>query len=166
VDLYLIRHADAVSIGEAGVAGDEERPLSAKGCKQAKALAEALQRQNVQLSKVLTSPLVRTRQTAEGMLESWNGPRPELVECTELEPGFQPKRLARRLNELKANAVALVGHQPDMSAWAAWLIGSNKAQVDFAKAGTAYIACNDQVGKGAGTLVWLVTPDWYRKGEA
>jgi phosphohistidine phosphatase len=163
VDLYLIRHADAVSLGEGGVASDEERPLSGKGQNQAKALAESLQRQGVRLSKVLTSPLVRARQTAEGMLASWNGPRPELVLCAELEPGFQPKRLARRLNDLKADSIALVGHQPDMSAWAAWLIGSNKAQVDFAKAGTAYIACAAEARKGGGTLVWLVTPSWYHK---
>lgn len=162
MDLYLIRHADAVSIGEEGVASDEERSLSAKGRSQSKALAEALERQQVRLTKVLTSPLLRARQTAEGLLESWSGPRPELIEIKELEPGFQPKRLARRLNDLKADSIALVGHQPDMSGWAAWLIGSNKAQVDFAKAGAAYIACGDAIHKGAGTLVWVVTPAWYK----
>ena len=161
MDLYLIRHADAVSVGE-GVASDEERPLSAKGRDQSKALAGALQRQDVCLGTILTSPLVRARQTAEGMLESWNGPRPKLLESEHLEPGFRPKQLASYLNELKAKGVALVGHQPDMSAWAAWLIGSNKAQLDFAKAGTAYIICGDEIRKGAGTLVWLVTADWYR----
>src|SRR5438067_852298 len=124
------------------------------------ALAAALQRLGVRFGTVLTSPLVRARQTTEGVLEHWNGPRPKLVECEHLAPGFRPKRLARDLNELQADGVALVGHQPDMSAWAAWLIGSNKAQLDFAKAGTAHIACGDGIHKGAGALVWLVTTDW------
>jgi phosphohistidine phosphatase SixA len=38
VDLYLIRHADAVPLGEGGISGDESRPLTKRGEEQASRL--------------------------------------------------------------------------------------------------------------------------------
>ena len=59
-------------------------------------------------------------------------------------------------------SVAVVGHQPDLGQLAGWLIGARKAQIDLAKAGVAHIAFDPEPRKGAGTLVWLVTPEWFR----
>jgi phosphohistidine phosphatase len=163
VDLYLIRHADALPLGEGGTTDDADRPLSDEGRQQAQRLTEALQRHGIRPAKVLTSPLLRARDTAEGILRHWTGDRPELVECPELKPGFRQKRLARVLEKLDDSSVALVGHQPDLGRWAAWLIGSKKAQVEFAKGGMAYLACEEDVRRGAGSLVWLVTSEWLKK---
>jgi phosphohistidine phosphatase len=160
MDLYLIRHADALPLGEGGITDDAERPLSPDGRSQAQKLGSGLQRRHVRLELVLTSPLLRARQTAEGMLTSWAEPKPELRLCDELGPGGSPKKLARFLRELGDDAVALVGHQPDLGSHAAWLIGSKKAQVDFGKGGAAYITCAKQPRKGEGTLIWLVTAEW------
>jgi phosphohistidine phosphatase len=163
VDLYLIRHADAVSVGEANVTVDEERPLSDVGEAQARTLAAGLQRQGIRIDLVLTSPLLRARQTAEGMLRQWTLPTPGIQECAALAPGGRPKKLARLLRDFEGKSVALVGHMPDLAEHAAWLVGSKKTQLDFAKAGVAYIAIADQPGKRSGTLVWLVTPEWMEK---
>ena len=161
MDIYLIRHADARPLGEGGITQDEDRPLSDEGIAQAAALARALQRHGVQLSRALTSPLLRARQTAEGMLGAWPAPAPELEACECLAPGARPKELARFLRRSGGDHVALVGHQPDLGRFAAWLVGSKNAQIDLAKAGVAYVTCDDQPRKRTGTLVWLVTPDWY-----
>lgn len=160
MDVYIIRHADAVPVGERGITSDEERPLSPEGEAQSRALAAALQRQDVHLDKVLSSPLVRARQTAEIMLQAWSKPAPELLLCDELGPGLRPKKLARGLRELKESSVALVAHEPDLSAWIAWLIGSRKARLNFAKSGVACVVCDEPPDKGAGTLTWLLTPEW------
>jgi phosphohistidine phosphatase len=159
VDLYLIRHADAKRADEDGVANDEERPLTEKGEAQARQTAAGLQRRGVKIKLLLTSPLVRARQTAEGLLRQWPAPAPELQTCDELAQGQKLKKLARVLRGLEAESVALVGHEPDLGALAAWLIGSKNAQIDLAKAGVACICC-DGFRKGAGTLQWLVTPEW------
>ncbi len=95
------------------------------------------------------------------MLKSWRPAEPELVFCDELAFGGKRRRLARFVAKLEAQAVALVGHQPDLSELAGWLIGSRSSQMEFAKAGAAYIVCDDTMGKGSGALIWLVTPDWY-----
>src|SRR5205807_2522803 len=63
--LYLIRHADAAPLGEGGVADDRDRPLTELGHSQCQALAAALQKRDVKVDQIVTSPLLRARQTAE-----------------------------------------------------------------------------------------------------
>ncbi|HEV3202877.1 MAG TPA: histidine phosphatase family protein, partial [Gemmataceae bacterium] len=66
MNLYLIRHADAVPLGLQGITQDEERPLSDEGQIQARALTHVLALRGIRLDKIVSSPLVRTRQTTEG----------------------------------------------------------------------------------------------------
>ena len=160
MDLYLIRHAEAQPLGEGGVRDDAERPLTAAGHGQCGPLAGALQRQGVRLEHVVTSPLLRARQTAEGLLKNLAPPTPELHTCDFLAPGGKRRKLTRFLRGLGAQSVAIVGHAPDLDLYAGWLIGAKKAQVDLAKAGAACIHFDDEPGKGVGVLTWLVTPEW------
>jgi phosphohistidine phosphatase len=161
MDLYLIRHAEAVSLGEQDINDDADRPLTSKGEGQARELGAALKRHNIRLDKVLASTLLRAQQTAEGMLSTGTSPSPELVSSAQLAPGGRKRKLARFLNQLGANAVALVGHQPDLDILAAWLIGSKKTQLEIAKGGIAYIVCSGPVNKRSGSLAWLLTPEWF-----
>ena len=159
MDLYLIRHAEAGD-RETWEGDDAERPLTAEGEEQARQLAAGLQRRGVALDAVVTSPLVRAQQTATGLLASWDGPPPELHTTPALAPGGKPRKLMRFLEKLNLTAVGLVGHMPDLGELAGWLIGSRKAQIDLAKAGVALIRCPAGPGKGAGQLVWMITPEW------
>jgi phosphohistidine phosphatase len=165
MELYLIRHADAVPLGHDGVT-DEERPLSEAGQAQCEPLARALLRQNVTVERIVTSPLARARQTAEGLREHWSAPAPELVVCDDLAPGSKRRRLARFLRQLGVGSAALVGHNPELSVFAAWLIGAKGAHVELAKAGVACIECDRKPGKGAGVLTWMVTPAWCEALQA
>jgi phosphohistidine phosphatase len=160
VDLYIIRHAEAVPRGT-DVNADADRPLTEHGHTQARALSAALRQRGVRIDVLLTSPLLRARQTAEGLLEQWPEPRPELRRCDELAPEVKPSKLARVLRKLRKQSIGLVGHMPDLAGDVAWLIGSKKAQVDLAKAGVARILCAEAPDKGIGTLVWLVSPAWF-----
>jgi phosphohistidine phosphatase len=160
VDLYLIRHADALPLGELGINDDAERPITERGKAQSRVLAAGFRRRAISLGLILTSPLVRAKQTAEEMLRHWSGTAPELRECEELAPGGKPRKLARTLRDWHGDRVALVGHEPDLGELAGWFIGSRKSRIDFAKAGVAYIHCEKDPRKGEGTLLWLVTPEW------
>jgi phosphohistidine phosphatase len=155
MDLYLIRHAEAEPKARAGKP-DDERALTPEGHEQARALAEAFRGHGVALDVVVTSPLVRARQTAEAFQS--------FVETCEVSPllalGVRPGKVARYLRNLGKERVALVGHNPDLSELAAWLIGSRKAQIDIAKGGAAFITCDGDADKGAGTLHWLLAPEW------
>jgi len=161
VDLYFIRHAEAVPRGTADVNNDVDRPLTERGQVQSRSLASALQRCKVRLDVLLTSPLLRARQTAEGLLDAWPDPKPELRQCDELAPDAKVSKLARALRKLRKESVGLVGHMPDLAADVAWMIGSKKLQLDLAKAGVARVACAEPPDKGSGVLVWLVPPEWF-----
>jgi phosphohistidine phosphatase len=160
MELYLIRHADAQPLGEGGVEDDAERPLTAAGQAQCRVLAAALQRQKVRPDKVVASPLLRARQTAEGLALHWTGPAPSQELCEHLAPGGKRRKLTRFLRNLGAESVAVVGHMPDLNDYLGWLVGSKKAQVELAKAGVAHVHFDGKPGKGDGVLTWLITPDW------
>ncbi|MBV8586412.1 MAG: histidine phosphatase family protein, partial [Verrucomicrobia bacterium] len=59
--LFILRHADA----DTEAPTDAERSLSEKGMDQARKIGRFLRDQGVQLDHILTSPLVRARQTAD-----------------------------------------------------------------------------------------------------
>jgi len=159
VNIFLIRHADALALGERGITQDADRLLSEEGEAQARALGAGLQRKGIQLAKIVTSPFRRAHQTAEGILRVWETPPPEVHVCAHLTPDGRPKKLAKFLRGLGSDNIALVGHQPHLGYCTAWLIGGKKAQIEIAKAGVACVAC-DEPRKGAGLLRWLVPPEW------
>jgi phosphohistidine phosphatase len=159
MDLFLIRHAEAVDRNEF-TGTDEDRPLTAAGNAQGKALGKGLPAHGVRLDLLLTSPLVRARQTAEGILETWGTPVPELRVCEDLAPGARRKKLARCLRALGVESVGLVGHMPDLGDFTAWLLGDKSMQIDLAKAGVVHVQCSQPPDKGAAALVWMITPEW------
>jgi phosphohistidine phosphatase len=157
--LYLIRHAEAVPPDDPNYA-DDERPLTDSGRAQARKLGAALAAHGVRFDCVISSPLTRARQTAEELIQGLGANTP-LEFADELAAGAKPRKIDRLVLKYDGEAIALVGHQPDLGEYAGRLIGSKKASVDFEKPGIACIACEDPPGKGCGALLWLLTPSWY-----
>lgn len=162
MELYIVRHAEAQPLGEGGIDNDEDRPLTEAGRAQCGPLAAALVRQDVHLDRIVTSPLRRARQTADGLLQNLRDPKPELHICDHLAPDGKRRKLTRFLKGLGVESIAVVGHMPDLALYTGWLIGSRKVQIDLAKSGVACIHFDDELDKGAGVLVWMVAPQWYR----
>jgi phosphohistidine phosphatase len=158
VELYIVRHAEAHPLGEGGSTTDDDRSLTSNGTEQARKVGSWLHQRGARPDVVLTSPLVRARQTAEQLVAQWEDPPIELRPCDELAPGGKRRKLARVLNKLGRQRIVLVGHEPDLSTLVGWLIGSRKAKLALAKAGIALVECEEEAGKGGGTLAWLVTP--------
>lgn len=104
--VYLCRHAKAAP-GEP----DELRQLTGKGLEQARTLGEQLAALPEPPVLVLTSPLVRARQTAEAIAVATGAP-------LRLEPRLEPGATAQDVRAAVAGSagpVATVGHQPDCS---------------------------------------------------
>jgi phosphohistidine phosphatase len=159
--LYVIRHAEAAPQGQDGIERDEDRPLTPGGQEQARRLAHALRGRGVKLDKLLTSPLLRAKQTAETVIASWGDGAPPLEECAALAPGGKKKKLLRELLAAGSEAVGVVGHNPDLGVLIGWLIGEKEVNLALAKAGVACIAFEGSPCKECGTLAWMVTPAWY-----
>jgi phosphohistidine phosphatase len=161
MDLYLVRHAEAFPIGHEGIQEDRDRPLTELGKQQANNLAETFTKQGIATPLILTSPLVRAEETAAILAIKWKLPPESFVYCESLSPAGKRRHLAATINHHSPNAVALVGHEPDLGLLAAWLIGSKQARIAFAKGGAALIRVKEgEVKKGCGKLIWMVTPEW------
>jgi phosphohistidine phosphatase len=114
VRLYLIRHAKAAS-GDP----DELRPLTPSGREVARRLGEELAGEGIEL--VLSSPLLRARDTAELIAKACGAP----METDErLAPGASAVEV-RAAIEGRGERVAVVGHQPDCSHIALVLTGKD-----------------------------------------
>ena len=112
--LYVIRHADAVPREDPTYA-DDDRPLTELGKRQSRALGETLSEQGVQFDVILCSPLPRAQETVEGILAGLSG-KPPVEYTADLRPGFKSRKLDREVAKHGGKAVALVGHEPDLSA--------------------------------------------------
>lgn len=157
--LYLIRHAEAVPTNDPNFR-DADRPLTEKGRADARRLGEVLAEHGIRFQAILTSPLVRAKETAELLAAGLGSLAPTVEEIEELAPGEKFRRLDRELIKREGDAIALVGHQPDLGDYAARLIGSKKASIKLDKPGIACVACDDPPGKDCGELIWLLSPEW------
>jgi phosphohistidine phosphatase len=157
--LFVIRHGKAEPRG--AHASDADRPLTADGAEEMKAVGRALGRLT-DISVVLTSPLVRARQTAEQIVAGFE-PAPKLEVLDQLASISSFRRLAEAINGHPADSIAVVGHEPDMSGLVAFLVGrEGNVAIDFKKGAVCRIDIDDRVAEGAGTLVWLVPPKILR----
>lgn len=112
--LYLVRHAEAAP-GEP----DELRSLTLEGRRQARRVAERLKKAYPTPAAVLTSPLLRARETAELIAEPFGlEPQPD----GRLAPGATTDGV-RAVAAARGDAVVVVGHQPDCGRIAAELTG-------------------------------------------
>src|SRR5438445_11955676 len=117
MDLYLIRHAEAVPSGDPNYVEDE-RPLTVTGHDQARALAAALRAHGVRFDRVVTSPLPRARQTAEALVPGLLDPNESLQEYAALSPGGRRRKLDRLMHGKEAQSLDTVCHLPDHTACA------------------------------------------------
>ena len=157
--LFVIRHAEAVPHHTPGYA-DDARPLTDTGHDQARRLGELFRRLEIRFDSIVTSPLVRAWQTTEGILADWPDPRPAVLTLDEIAGEMRPRRVVKYLKKLGQPTVGLVGHEPTLSRYIAWMIGSKKSRIGLEKAGFARLTCDD-LEKGGATLNCLITPEWY-----
>ncbi|WP_395699211.1 SixA phosphatase family protein [Aquabacterium sp.] len=119
MDLILWRHAEARDVTEGE--DDLQRPLTLRGQKQAQRMAEWLNRFLPASTRVLVSPALRTRQTADAL-----GRKYRLIES--LAPGAGSSQLltAARWPDSR-EPVLVVGHQPTLGQTAAYLMAGADA---------------------------------------
>jgi phosphohistidine phosphatase len=154
--LYLVRHAIASDKGDA-YPDDAARPLTAEGMAKFRKAARGLADLGVEVDRVLTSPLVRARQTADILAAELPGHAP-VVETAALQPGVPFERLIEALAGCTdCAAVAIVGHEPGIGDAAARLIGSASA-FEFKKGAVCRVDFESWPPRPPGTLHWFLTP--------
>ena len=152
--LYVVRHAVAEDVGEDG--SDHARRLTRKGRKAFARLVRLLAKAGMEVDLVATSPLVRTRETADILADELGCRRVEVVES--LAPGADWQALTEWTVQQDAARVAWVGHAPCVGRLVALSIGDGSAAIRMQKGAVAAIRLDDGPGQ-PGELHWLATPD-------
>lgn len=161
IELYLVRHAIAAERGPK-YPDDRLRPLTVAGSKKFAASVPGLIEMDVTIDFVLTSPLVRARETAQ-LLAAGLKPKPAISEIEALSPGSRPQAVieAIKAHSKRHRRLALVGHEPDLGELAARLLGA-RGMVEFKKGGVCLIDVDGATPGGPGTLRWMLTPKALR----
>src|ERR1700732_1592718 len=113
MELLIVRHAIAFERDRQRWRDDGARPLSPAGMRRARKAAAGLKEFSKTPDRVLTSPLIRARQTAQILTDVAGWPRAE--EAPELSPGVPPLEVLALLGN-RGKLVAVVGHQPGLGA--------------------------------------------------
>lgn len=159
--VYLVRHGIAAEAGEEWP-DDTKRPLTKKGAARMRQNAAGLVALGVEVDAVITSPLVRARETAELLVGALLN-KPMVGVSTALAPGLDAAAVAEMLSRhAKAGSIALVGHEPGLGELAAWLIGAAHP-IPLKKGGVIRIDVPQIPPQpGSGQLVWAATPKMLR----
>jgi len=153
--LLLVRHATAVPRGTPGVP-DDERPLTSDGKAEFRVAARGLARIARRPDVLLTSPLPRARATAEIAARAFGRIEPT-IEPSLAHDSVDAIVVALR-TPLLGETVAVVGHEPALSALMARLLGvSEHDRLAVEKGGAALMDLPDGPSAG-GRLVWFLGP--------
>jgi phosphohistidine phosphatase len=166
--LYLIRHGIAVDLDTISadlVVSDELRPLTKEGRNKLKQVAESLHRSGLKFDLIITSPLVRAKQTTDLLIER------QLCSHLEVSPHLMPAgNLPAWLTEWEKRSsdnsdlsrLALVGHEPNLSQWAELLIfGRIYNQLVLKKGGIIGLKFpNGKIAIGTAQLHCLIPPKY------
>lgn len=157
MELLLIRHGQADVVGSPGVETDEQRDLTATGVERTTRAAVALNRLDIRINAILASPCPRAMHTARILCDGLQH-TPQLRASEHLRPGVDVPAM---LNELKTHAelgaLAVCGHEPNLSALADRLLGSRtRPSLIFHTGSIAFLQVDLDGKTPAATLHWFV----------
>lgn len=141
--LYLVRHGAA----EPYQVHDAERQLTDEGRQQVMQAAGFLQ--GVTFDRVLCSPYIRARQTAE-LLCSTLQCKVAIEIVPWLTPEDEVREVTRKLDGCPVEKLLVIAHQPLLGALAAWLAEADRSHT--VPMNTASVACLEGEFIGAGSM--------------
>jgi phosphohistidine phosphatase len=162
MELLIIRHAIAFERDRHRWADDAARPLSPAGIRRSRKAAAGLKELCKVPDRLLSSPLIRARETARILTEVAGWPPAEIA--PELTPGKGAAAVLIRLAKDRSKRIAIVGHQPDLSALltACLISDSGAVPIEMKKNAVACLSFDGRVRAGSAALKWLATPRMLR----
>ncbi|MDZ7706130.1 MAG: phosphohistidine phosphatase SixA [Trueperaceae bacterium] len=161
VTLYIVRHAKAADRGPK-YPDDSVRPLVKAGRRQALDLARLLEKMDVSLGRVGSSPYTRALETAEPLKTRL--PKGQGIETLEPLANGDHDRLLTLLNETYEDTMsaALVGHKPFVGELASYLLTGNSGVMDIAFKKAMVMVLAGGLEPGRMRLTMALPPKLYR----
>ena len=160
--LYVLRHGITE---DAAVGGDDRsRPLAPRGRARLRAAAAGMLRLGFRLDALLTSPLVRARETATIVAAAY-GTEPAPRELGALAAGVPAEETLRALRPFAPHAaVMIVGHKPGLGELVALLLtGSSAGMAVVLKKGGLVVLDVEHVAPHGAALRCMLTPRQLRR---
>ncbi len=160
MDLYLLRHAIAVTRGTEGFRHDSDRPLTEKGAAKLRRVVRGMNALGLSFDLILTSPYLRARQTAELVAKEMDA-EARLERTPHLAPDGDPRALIAQVASRSAASpsILLVGHEPNLSQLISVLVsGDERTAVTMKKAGLCKLAAEALRYGRCASLEWLLAP--------
>lgn len=155
--LYFLRHAPALSTEAAGAVRDADRPLSAEGRRRMERAAGGMLRMRIAADAILSSPLLRARETAAIVADRLEIPARSRGTLDELASGATWSGVGAALRPYAAlGSLILVGHQPDLSAMVAEIVELGRGSVEFTPGSLARIDVDAIPPRAGGRLRWIL----------
>ena len=160
MNLILVRHGIALDVGGI-IRTDRDRPLSPEGIEETELVARGLKKAGVKIDQLVSSPLIRARQTSDIFAEAYKLESAKI--CDALAPGIDASAIFTFLRQFQktAESIAIFGHEPDMGDLVQILLGA-EFSVPFKKAGVCRIDVFDMPPTTPGVLKWFVPPKMTR----
>ena len=158
--LYLLRHGDAADHNDPRYPTDAARPLTTKGSKRTRQLANGLRQMEITFDVIYSSPLVRARQTAEIVARSLKLEK-HLRITNHLAPEGAFVDMLAQIEHTRpaAKIVLLVGHEPFLSGLISLLCtGGPLLGLTLKKGGLCRLEVTTLKAGRCAMLEWLLTP--------
>lgn len=164
MELYIIRHAIAHQLGKKNSFTDKKRALTADGRDRMREIAKGLRKLGVELDLIMTSPMERAVETAEIVAAALKLDKKNIVQTDNLKPNASSTGLISELKKRSGiEAIAIVGHQPDLGKLVAKIVKSRgDFSIQFKKGSVCCIEVTETVPTLRGSLMWLLTPKQLR----
>ncbi len=153
--LVLLRHG--IAEDRDGSKPDAERELTEAGHKRMKEIGRGLAELFPKAELIISSPLVRARQTAEWVVRSYKDVSMELSDAMATDSDVTKFR--RLVDSLTLRRVILVGHEPTISTFMLALTGIS-GEIELKKGGCYGVRLAPD---GAGRLEWMLPPRAMRR---
>ena len=165
MELYILRHGKAQEHTQS-IVSDVKRQLTETGKKELECIAKAMKNLEIKVDEVISSPLIRAKQTAEITLKHVKSKKKITVIWNELKPEIDVAKTIKKLITLKpASSILLVGHESHLTNLIQMIISdnSNTVNISLKKGGLVHIRCNPVKTKIAGSLRSMMTPKQLKK---
>jgi len=160
MDLLLIRHAPSEDRDKFAQTGqpDHLRPLTESGVKRMQLAARGLTTLALPIERLVTSPAVRARQTADLVQDALE------VKAIEEQPPLAPLVDVEDIvdwlcQQPLVDGLAVVGHEPQIGQVAEILLcGRPLGNMPMKKGGMILLRFDHRISRGNARLVWALPP--------
>ena len=165
MNLYFMRHGIAVESDDPAITDDNQRALTPKGAKRLRRAARGLRQLDISFDGILTSPVLRARQTAD-IVATALGLESLLEEVSGLAPESTVEHLLFGLERYQDRKhILMVGHEPLLGKTIGSLLcgnGGHKLEIDLRKGSLCRIEIDGLPLSTPAILHWHLAPKQLR----